>query len=168
MRVPGALLGGAAFCLSGDSDIQPVKIDLSKYMGTWRVIACTDNAVEKKFADATETYSLVGVKHVDVVFKWRDDTLSGPVKTHEFRGRILNHPSHGIWKMKLFPFFSVTYIIVDVAPDYSWASVAHPSKKFGWLLARASRLPEETVSRFRRHLANLGYDPEKFILVPQP
>jgi apolipoprotein D and lipocalin family protein len=152
MRVPGALLGGAAFCLSGDSDIQPVKIDLSKYMGTWRVIACTDNAVEKKFADATETYSLVGVKHVDVVFKWRDDTLSGPVKR----------------KMKLFPFFSVTYIIVDVAPDYSWASVAHPSKKFGWLLARASRLPEETVSRFRRHLANLGYDPEKFILVPQP
>jgi apolipoprotein D and lipocalin family protein len=168
MKIPEALVGGGTFFLSRGESIEPVKIDLSKYMGTWRVIACTDNELENQFADATETYELIGVKHVDVVFKWREGSLTGPVRAYDFRGKILSHPSHGIWKMNLFPLFCVTYIVVEVAPDYSWAAVAHPSKKFGWLLARKPKLPEETVAHFYRVFATLGYDTTKFIKVPQP
>lgn len=170
MKVPPALLGTAAFFLVGraHSGIKPARIDLSRYSGTWRVIAVTDNAVEKKFVDATESYTMSGGGRVDVVFRWRQESFEAPLKTHRFRGRVTSDMSHGIWKVKLFPLFSATYIVVDVGPEYSWAAVAHPSKKFGWLLARETSVSEETWARFLTTFAQLGYDTSKFLKVPQP
>ncbi len=171
MKVPSALLGGAAFFLAGcatHSEIKPAKIDLSRYMGTWRVIACTDNPVEKKFVDATESYALADAKHINVTFKWREESFTAPFKTHQFKGTVQKDPSHAVWKMKLLPLFAATYIVVEIGPDYSWAAVAHPSKKFGWLLARDTTVSDETWAHVLNRFGSMGYDPTKFIKVPQP
>ncbi len=171
MNLPRVLIAAVLLGLAGCASPPPIvprNIELARYMGTWRVLACMDNPVERKFVDATESYSLEGSDRIDAVFKWRDQRFSAPVRTHAFRGRVLDDPSHAVWKMKLFPLFAASYIVVDVAPDYSWAAVAHPSKKFGWVLARETRLPDRTWRRVMDRFAALGYDPSKFIRVPQP
>lgn len=170
MKIPRALLGSAVFALTGTgakADIQPVRIELPRYMGTWRVIGCMENALEDRFVDATESYSLSNENHLNVIFSWREQSLSAPKKSHEFHGRILKDPSHAVWKMKVFPLVSATYIVIDVGTNYSWAAVAHPSREFGWVLARGASLPDETWTKILSRFATLGYDTSKFIKVPQ-
>jgi len=171
MKIPRALLGSAVFALTGAgarADIQPVRIELPKYMGTWRVIGCMENALEDRFVDATESYSLSNESHLNVIFSWRDQSLSAPRKSHEFRGRILDDPSHAVWKMKVFPLVSATYIIIDVGTNYSWAAVAHPSREFGWVLARGTSLPDDTWTKILSRFGALGYDTSRFVKVAQP
>lgn len=171
MRAPIALLGERTFRFANPqrkAGIRPAKIDLSRYMGTWRVIGCTDNPVERKFVDATESYSLEDGSHLHVVFEWRNENFDETLQTYKFRGRVTKDPSHGVWKMHPFPLIAVTYIVVEVADDYSWAAVAHPSKKFGWLLAREKQVSEEIWRSALNKFGTLGYDTTKFIMVSQP
>lgn len=143
------------------------KVDLSRYMGSWRVIACMDNKLERNFVDALETYRLRGSNRVDVHFEWRDKSFSAPVKTHDFTGKVVADGSNARWRMRLFPLFTASYIIVKVSPDYTRAAVAHPSKKFGWILARSRSLSEPHYQEMLDALEQEGLDPGKFIRVPQ-
>jgi apolipoprotein D and lipocalin family protein len=143
------------------------KVDLSRYMGPWCIIACTDNKVECDFVDAAETYRFSGSRRVDVHFAWRDKSFSSPVKIRDFTGRITSDGSNARWKMKIFPLLSARNVIIAVAPDYSSEAVAHPSRKFGWILARERTLPEKQYARYLQLFPKQGYDTSIFVKVPQ-
>ncbi|MEI9893214.1 MAG: lipocalin family protein [Chthoniobacter sp.] len=89
------------------------------------------------------------------------------MQTHDFTGRIVSDGTNGRWKMRLLPLFTASYLIVDVAPDYSSAAVAHPSRKFGWILARDRSLPDPQYQRYLRVFARQEYDTALFKKVPQ-
>lgn len=168
------LAGGAAILLASCAHVsqkrkpEPVaSLDLPRYMGAWRVIACTDNKVERDFVDAEETYALRSDGKIDVHFTWRDKSFDAPVKTHDFKGRVVGDGTNAQWKMRLFPLFAASYVIVEVSPDYSCVAIAHPSRKFGWILARKRDLPPEQLQEMLTALKQQGYDLKKFILVPQ-
>ncbi|WP_281292021.1 lipocalin family protein [Brevifollis gellanilyticus] len=143
------------------------RVDLQRYMGPWRVIACMDNKLERDFVDAVETYTLKGDSRVDVHFAWREKSFDAPVKTHDFSGRVRSDGSNARWKMRLFPLFSASYVILHIAPDYSRVAIAHPSRKFGWVLARERTLPENQYQELMEVFKRAGYDTSKFIRVPQ-
>jgi lipocalin len=69
--------------------------------------------------------------------------------------------------MRLFPLFTASYVIVKVLPDYSAVAVAHPSRKFGWILARERTLPDGEYGQLVKALEEQGYDTSKLIRVPQ-
>ncbi len=82
MRAYTSFADCVALCLASCASIgsrgriKPVeKVDLSKYIGSWRIIACTDNKVEHDFVDAVETYQFAGKGAVNVHFAWRDPSL---------------------------------------------------------------------------------------------
>ena len=143
------------------------KVDLTRYMGSWRIIACMDNPVERGFVDAVETYELRPQGRIGVHFAWRKDSFDAPVKTHDFAGRVTADGTNARWKMRLFPLFTASYIIIHVSPDYSTAAVAHPSRKFGWILARNRTLPEATYQELIQLFERQGYDTSQFIRIPQ-
>lgn len=158
----------AALTRSGGKKLLPAEhVDLACFMGPWRVIACMDNAVERDFVDAVETYTLRPDGTIEVHFRWRDKSFNAAEKNHEFTGKVTDSPANAQWKMKLFPFISVSYVIIAVQPQYEWAAVAHPSRKFGWVLARGRALPESTFREIMRHFEQQGYDTRSFIRVPQ-
>jgi apolipoprotein D and lipocalin family protein len=170
MKIPKAMLGSAGFGLTGArarAGLPPARIEVPRYMGTWRVLGCMENTPAGRLADATESYSLTGENRLNVIFSWREGSLSAPLHSREFRGRILKDPSRGIWKMIVAPMVAAPYIVIDVAKDYSWAAVAHPSRKFGWILARSTRLPDQTWVRILSRFSALGYDTSRFLRVPQ-
>lgn len=160
------LFGG---CATGKPKLVPVShVELPRYMGTWRVIAVTDNKAEKNFTDATETYALREGKKIGVTFKWRDKKLTAPQQTHEFDGRVADTQTNALWKMKLFPLFSASYVIIAVDKDYQWAAVAHPSRKFGWILARDEKISDVLYDKLMVEFEKQGYTKDQFRLVPQP
>lgn len=176
MSIPRSFAGGlglffaAGQAFGGAPAVRTVpQVDLARYAGAWHVIACTDNPAERNFAAAVEHYAFrdYGTK-VDVTFRWHD--RKKPEKgerTHRFTGRIVDRRTNATWKMRLFPLFSASYLIIALGPDYEWAAVAHPSRKFGWVLAREPRMDDETYTEILGRFRDQGYDSEKFIRLPQ-
>lgn len=168
MKVPQTLLGSLSFFLSGAEQspaLAPAQIDPDLYMGRWYVLACTANPAEAAFVDAVETYTLTGDRKVDVLFEWKNKDPAAPVQQHRFRGRLTSHP--GVWKMRLFPFLSVTYVVLAVGSSYAWAAVAHPSRKFGWVLARQPQMTDAEWQKAFSALAAAGYDTQGLRRVQQ-
>ncbi len=176
MILRNTLLGlFAAFCTSCATKhhLAPLpEVDLNAYMGSWRIIACMENKVEKDFVDAEEVYALkpdTTPQGIDVTFHWREKSWDAPVKTHQFKGKVIKDDAgtNAEWKMKLFPIFSASYVIIGIGPNYQWAAVAHPSKKFGWVLARQRQLSPVAYGEAMTLFQQRGYDTRKFIKVPQ-
>jgi len=174
MNVSHSLLGSMAFCfgavtsVAAKDELAPASyVELQRYMGSWRIIATTDNKAERDFVDAVETYRLGPGGRIDVDFQWRDKSFEAPLKTHQFKGRVADRSTNAQWKMRLLPLFSASYVILEIGKDYQWAVVGHPSRKFGWVLGRDRTLPQSTYTHAMRTLQNQGYDISKFIKVPQ-
>lgn len=142
-------------------------LDLERYMGEWRVIACVENSVERKFVDAVEAYELRDDGNIGVRFRWREKSFAAPEKHHDFIGYVSDTGTNARWKMRLFPFLTTSYVVIAVDPEYRWAAVAHPTRKFGWVLARERSLPERTYQKIMRAFEREGYDTDRFIKVPQ-
>lgn len=126
-----------------------------------------DNKLERDFVDAVETYELRGGGEIGVHFEWREKSFEAPVKKHDFSGKVLADGTNAHWKMRLFPLFSASYVIVKVSPDYSRVAVAHPSRKFGWILARQRTLSARDYAEMVKALSDQGVDTSKLIRVPQ-
>ncbi|MDB6139347.1 MAG: outer membrane protein [Verrucomicrobiaceae bacterium] len=142
-------------------------IDLPRYMGSCYVIACLDNAVERKFIDPVESYELRPDKRtINVDFHWREGSFEAPLKQHAFTGTVRDVGTNAHWKMKLFPLFAASYIIMDTGPRYEWATVAHPSRKFGWILSRNPSMKDDEYHLLLEQFAAAGYDTGKFIRLP--
>jgi apolipoprotein D and lipocalin family protein len=174
MTLNTSLSGWSAACFASlatvgrHARIRPAsEVDLSRYMGSWRIIACTDNKLERDFVDAAETYQVCGNGRIAVRFAWRKNSFNAPVSTHNFTGRVEAGGTNARWKMQLFPLFTVSYIIAKVSPDYTRAAVAHPSRKFGWILARERTLSAQHYQEMLAALERQGYDTSQFIQVPQ-
>jgi apolipoprotein D and lipocalin family protein len=166
----GCLACLTAICTSGGHarHLEAVAhVDLDRYMGAWRVIACVENSVERDFVDAVETYERRSDGNIGVTFHWRDRSFRAPVRTHRFIGWVTDAETHARWKMRLVPFFTASYVIIGLGADYDWAAVAHPTRQFGWVLARARALPDDRYREILRLFVTQGYDQRAFIKVPQ-
>ena len=59
------------------------------------------------------------------------------------------------------------YWVIGLAPDYSWAVVGEPGRKYLWILARAPQLDDESIAAARAAARASGYDLERLVLTPQ-
>ena len=71
-------------------------------------------------------------------------------------------------KVTFFKPFYGNYWIIDLAPDYSYAVVGEPSRKYLWILSRSPQMDAETYSEITQRVQKLGYNPAKLIKTPQP
>ena len=67
----------------------------------------------------------------------------------------------GFW---LFP---GAYWVIDLAEDYSYAVVGHPTYRYGWILSRTPTLPPETLLGITERLEAQGYDFKAFRMIDQ-
>jgi apolipoprotein D and lipocalin family protein len=56
------------------------------------------------------------------------------------------------------------YWIIGLDPDYRWAIVGEPRRRFGWILARTQSLDSTTWTTIQAILERNGYDKQKFRL----
>ena len=157
----------AGWFSSGQPRLEPVEhVDLPRYMGSWYVIAICDNPVERPLTAAMESYAHRGDGRIDVHFQWRSGSLSAPRQEHRFTARVIDRPANARWRVQIFPLVFASYVIIALDEKYRWAAVAHPSRKFGWILARAPSIPDSVWKDLLAVFQEQGYDPAQFRKVP--
>ena len=143
-------------------------VDLPRYMGDWYVIANIPYFAEKNCYDSIESYALRADGDIDNWFTCRKGSFEAPMKRRANALAVVDDKtSNSVWHVRFFKIISVKYVILAVDPNYQWALVGHPSRNYGWILARSKVLDEATYGRALDILAANGYDISRFKKVPQ-
>ena len=111
-------------------------VDLDRYLGTWYEIASYPAWFQKGCTGSTATYSLQTDGRIRVVNQCFRKSLDGPRKTSTGKAVVVDGSSNAKLKVWFFWPFKGDYWIIDLDPDYRWAVVGVPSRKYLWILSR--------------------------------
>jgi apolipoprotein D and lipocalin family protein len=138
-------------------------VDLNRYAGRWYEVSRLPNWFERKCtADVTATYSRRADGDIDVLN--RCQTGSGP---SEARGiaRVVDTATRAKLKVRFapamlsfLPFVWGDYWIIGLAPDYTWAVVGSPDRKYLWILARTPKLDASVMAAAKAVARENGFD----------
>jgi apolipoprotein D and lipocalin family protein len=156
-------------CASSKPPIHTVEhVDLPRYMGDWFVIAEIPYFAEKNCFDSLEHYSLRPDGGIDNWFDCRKKSFDAPLKRVATSAvKVLDTRTNAAWRVRTFKVICVPYFVLDLDTDYQWVMVGHPSRRYGWIMARSKTLPDSTYEAILDRTRSQGYDPAKFEKVPQ-
>lgn len=163
------MLSLATGCTSVKEPLQTVShVDLPRYMGDWYVIANIPYFAEKNCFDSIESYALRPDGAIDNWFTCRKKSFDAPLERQaNALATVKDTTTNAEWRVRFFKIISVKYLILDLDPNYQWVVVGHPSRKYGWIMARSKVLADPVYSGILQRLAKQGYDTRQFEKVPQ-
>jgi apolipoprotein D and lipocalin family protein len=151
-----------------DKPLQPVShVDLSRYMGSWYVIASIPTHFGRDGYNPVETYRREPDGEIFTSFRFRDGGFDGPIKTIHSVASIRPGSGNAAWDVHLFHVLREQYIVAWLAPDYSRVIVARDARDYTWLMARTPRIPPAAYSDMLARLKAMGYDLSKLRVSPQ-
>lgn len=133
-------------------------VDLNRYMGKWYEIARLPNRFQRDCAsDSTANYTLRPDGKITVLNECRRP--DGRPKSAEGTARVASDKGPNTkLKVTFFWPFSGNYWIIDLDPDYRWAVVGEPDRKYLWILSREPELAEPVLAQILDRAKNQGYD----------
>ena len=96
--------------------------------------------------------------------------LEGAHRAGHFRGVATVVPGTGNaqWRIAFFGgLVRADYLVMDVAPDYSWALIANPKRSLAWIFAREAQMDDVQFEALKGRFAEWGYEPAKIVRVKQ-
>ncbi len=166
----GMALVGACFVVQTSSAQIPLqsvaKVDLNRYLGRWYEIAKYPNRFERKCdRNVTATYALRPDGRISVVNTCT--TRDGKLNQAKGWAKVVDQKSGSRLKVTFFwPFFG-DYWIIDLSPNYEYAVVGEPSRKYLWILSRTATMDDKLYGEITGRLAANGYDATKLERVRQ-
>ena len=170
-----AVTGSFLLLSTSQVTVSPPKVvdnvDLERYTGRWYSIAHIPTTFERGCAaGTTATYELSLDGKIEVVNECYNK--QGLLKVARGKAWIPNPQQPAKLKVSFVQVFGVSlfagdYWIIDLAPDYSYAVVGHPTRKYGWVLSRTPTLPEDKLQEIKSSLQEQGYDWSHFQLIDQ-
>jgi apolipoprotein D and lipocalin family protein len=166
-------LAAARGAAGQDRPVQTVaKVDLSRYVGEWFEIARFPNRFQRQcLGDVRAVYAIRQDGRLDVVNRCRtDDGVT------EARGvaRVVDSRSAAKLKVRFAPavlsFLPAVwgdYWVVGLAPDYSWATVGSPDRKYLWILGRTSSIGTAAYAAALEAARSNGFDVARLIRTEQ-
>jgi apolipoprotein D and lipocalin family protein len=103
---------------------------------------------------------------VRVVNRCTDDSGRRRVAKGVAKRRDPDGPASKLRVRFLWPFYG-DYWILDLDPDYRWALVGTPDRRYLWILGRESELSRLTYERLLRKANSLGFATDEVKLTPQ-
>lgn len=141
-------------------------VDLKRYVGTWYEIARYPNRFQKDCeGDTTANYTLLANGNIEVVNSCRQ--ANGKMNTARGKAKIVDRTSNARLKVTFFWPFYGSYWIIGLAPDYSYAIVGEPDRKYLWILSRTPKMSAESYAAALETVRRSGYDPKRLMQTPQ-
>jgi apolipoprotein D and lipocalin family protein len=170
LLLPGLLLL-AACASTGVTAMPPLtttaNVDLDRYMGRWWVIANIPYFAEKGKVATADVYALRDDGRIDNVYAYRK-AFDQPEKETKAVARVVPGTNNAQWQIAFFGgLVKADLLILEVAPDYSWALIGHPKRKMGWVFSRSQAMDDAQYQELRAKFAGYGYDIAQFQRVPQ-
>jgi apolipoprotein D and lipocalin family protein len=133
-------------------------VDLKRYAGTWHEIARLPNRFQRQcVTDTTATYTIREDGKIEVLNACRRadgsiDRVKGVAKRASKDG-----PASRLRVTFFWPFYG-NYWIIDLDPDYRWAVVGEPKRRYLWVLAREPQLDAAVLEGITARAQAQGYD----------
>jgi apolipoprotein D and lipocalin family protein len=154
-----------AGCAGGGSDapLESVPhLDLNRYLGEWHEMARYPNRFERDCDhDITASYSIQSDGRIRVVNSCI--TLDGKTKRSTGSAKVVDNISNAKLHVTFFWPFYGSYWVIGLDPDYKWAVVGEPSRKYLWILSRSTVIDDSTYARIILLVKDNGYDPGKLM-----
>ena len=177
MRIVGGLLAIFAIGAMGfigwvlDQPAVVEAVDVDRYMGLWYAVASIPTTFERACVQGTTAeYHLLADGQIEVTNACH--RADGSTFSIVGRARVRDPSEPAKLKVSFVRllerwFFPGDYWILDLDPDYRYAVVGHPLRKYGWVLSRTPTLPEETLEGIFERLEVEGYDRNDFRRIDQ-
>jgi apolipoprotein D and lipocalin family protein len=143
-------------------------VDLDRYLGTWYEIASYPAWFQKNCTAVTAEYSLRDDGLIRVVNSCRKGSLDGPLKRSTGRAKVVDQTTNAKLKVSFFGPFWGDYWIVDLDPEYRWAVVGVPSRKYLWILSRTPTMDDALYREIVGRLPERGYTADTLNRTLQP
>ena len=146
-------------------------LDVERYMGLWYAIGSIPTSFEKQCIQGTTAeYELLENGQVRVTNTCFD--ADGEPDVAVGRAWIPNEDEPTKLKVSFVRFlgfwwFPGAYWVIDLAEDYSYAVVGHPSYRFGWILSRTPSVSDDVLAGIIERIELQGYDIRDFRWIDQ-
>ncbi|HEY4198733.1 MAG TPA: lipocalin family protein [Mucilaginibacter sp.] len=159
-------LGLAAYAIATKNEpLETVgHVDLEKYLGKWYEIAAFPQGFEKGCTCTTAEYSLRDDGNIAVL---NSCMINGTPKTAEGKATVTDKKTNAKLEVQFAWPFSGKYWIIALAPDYSYAVVGHPNRKYLWILGRKPTMDNMTYNHLVLIAAGKGFDIRKLVKTVQ-
>jgi apolipoprotein D and lipocalin family protein len=136
------------------------QVDLNRYAGEWHEIARYPNRFERDCdRDITANYSIRNDGRLRVVNSCV--TPAGKTKTSAGSAKVTDKSSNAKLRVTFFWPFYGSYWVIGLDPDYKWAVVGEPSRKYLWILSRSAELDAAAYAAIISLVKEKGYDPSR-------
>ena len=136
-------------------------VDLKRYIGKWYEIARYPNRFQREcVSDTTAEYELKPNGKVGVVNTCRKS--DGAAKKASGTAKVVD-PSNARLKVTFYG----DYWIIGLDPEYRWAVVGEPGRKYLWILSRTPQMTEGDYQQAVEQARAAGYDPRRLVKTPQ-
>ena len=155
-------------------DVRAVEsFDVSKYLGTWHEIASIPQFFQRKcIRDTKASYSLASDSLIRIDNVCTRD--NGGRERATGRARAGDPDIRAKLEVTFLELFgeyrflvAADYWVIALEPNYRWAVVGHPSRRYGWVLARDPLLPPVAMAEIIGRIKMQGYDACAFFITPQ-
>ena len=131
-------------------------VDLARYAGQWFEIASFPTFFQRNcVADTTARYTLAPDGRVLVTNRCRTnagfDEANGSAS-------VVEGWNNSRLKVSFFWPIKADYWIIGLDPEYRWAVVGNPNRKYLWLLSRTPQLPKPLLDAALASAAAQGFD----------
>jgi len=168
----------ALYCIPAGADTSASmktvsSVDLDRYAGLWYEISRLPNRFQQGCSgNTTAEYIIRKDGRLDVIN--RCTTTDGEEIRARGVARIVDETTRAKLKVRFAPAFLSflpmvwgDYWIIDLAPDYSYAVVGEPARKYLWVLSRKPTVEDETYRGILERIELQGYDSGDLVLTPQ-
>jgi apolipoprotein D and lipocalin family protein len=162
----------AAVLSSGDPDTtKPIlhshaKVDLQRYMGRWYIIANIPYFAENGKVMTRDEYALRPDGKIDNDYVFRRSFDGSDASWHGV-ATVVPGTNNAQWIVRFWGVLDADYLVLDVAPDYSWALIGHPQRKYGYVFSRQPRMDDALYKQLLGKLGGYGYTTSRLQKVPQ-
>jgi apolipoprotein D and lipocalin family protein len=125
------------------------QVDLKRFEGGYFEIAKFPRLPQRDCTGTQSFYNFVSKDELAVVHECREGSLNGPLRRVAARAVVPDLEEPG----KL----SLNWIL-DVAADYRYAVVGHPSRDYLWILSRTAGMQREDLDACIRRANEDGFD----------
>jgi apolipoprotein D and lipocalin family protein len=143
------------------------RVDLSRFMGDWYVIANIPTRMERGAHNAVESYALATDGSIETTFTFNKDSFDGPLKTYTPRGFVLDRQTNARWGMRFVWPIKADYRIVYLDEDYTRTVIGRQKRDYVWIMARTPQIAEADYQDLLGIVASHGYDISRLQRVPQ-
>ena len=141
-------------------------VDLKRYAGMWYEIANFPMFFQRNcVGDTTAEYTAHPDGTVGVNNRCR--TKDGDIDSASGTATVVEGSNNAKLEVTFFKPFKGDYWVIGLDPEYRWAVVGTPDRKYLWILSRSPQLPKEELDKALAAAKAQGYELDELRYTPQ-